>query len=353
MKTIAFLTNNYPPVVDGVGDYSALIKKELEHQSLKVHVFCKTNREITTTSTVHPIVDSWNSFASYQLLVKKLQENKIKKLIVQYVPYAFHKYGIPFNLLLGLTYIRSKGIQLIINFHEIKIFPKTASIRNKLISTIQHTIGLGLHLISFKSIVSIGLNRSYLPFQKKVQCISIPSNIPIKKNISFPKVYDLVCFGIRDLSYLKVLLHLETIKPLRILFLGKIPAGAKSIIEKSSKHQVFITGIISFSAISKYLQHSKLALVLDQGGISTKSGTIAAYFQHQLPIIAMKGHLTDNLFKNQENVDFYKDANSLRKSIQTLLIDDSYYRKRVNYTQETFKEFLDIKIIVQSYIFIL
>jgi hypothetical protein len=101
MMKLLFIADNFPPVVDGVGDYTYHLGQQLTRNGHRVYVICSRKREIVqfagtqTELRVHPVIDAWNGQAAGTItdLVNEIEPDWI---IPQYVPYSYNYYGVPF-----------------------------------------------------------------------------------------------------------------------------------------------------------------------------------------------------------------------------------------------------------------
>ena len=79
---ILFITNNFPPITCGVGDYTYKLSQELVKQGWKVSILCASKPEITKNNNnfkkegidVFSLVESWDNKGLKQLF--NVFENK-------------------------------------------------------------------------------------------------------------------------------------------------------------------------------------------------------------------------------------------------------------------------------------
>ena len=110
---IVMIVNNLPPKVDGVGDYTWHLAKELELNDYEVHIICSKNEVFAKKKfhNVYPIVSQWNR-KGINLTIKKIQEIQPNFVSLQYVPYGYNKYGLPFTLVFLAKYL-SKEVPVV------------------------------------------------------------------------------------------------------------------------------------------------------------------------------------------------------------------------------------------------
>jgi glycosyltransferase involved in cell wall biosynthesis len=351
-KTLAILSNNFPPTIDGVGDYSFILSKKLEESGCEIFIISKVNMSAQyKPSKFLGIKNGWRSFSTYSQIRQFLKSKNIQKLSVQYVPYAFSRIGLPFGFVLGMIYLKLMGFQIYTTFHEISIYKSNTSFRNKFIGKSQIFLANLLHRFSTKSLVSIQYNFDLLKSKNKIFFSRIPSNINKSEFIPKEKSYDVAIFGIRNYQIFKS--FLDSNPNYSIVIIGKCPKECTNLVNKDTHPNIHLTGMLENSQISKFLSLSRIGLVIDKGGVSTKSGTIAAYFQHHLPVVGENGHLTDSFFTDGQNVDFYSDIDGLNKCVSTLITDEKYYQTRKEQTIKTYENSLSKEVLLKNYLSLL
>ena len=98
---ILFITNNLPPIVDGVGDYTYNIAKQFVEHEHEVYIICRNNPQINTQvqgMTILPIIDKWDRNC-YKPIISIIQKKVIDVVSLQYVPHGFHPKGLPFSII--------------------------------------------------------------------------------------------------------------------------------------------------------------------------------------------------------------------------------------------------------------
>jgi glycosyltransferase involved in cell wall biosynthesis len=349
------ITNNFPPIIDGVGDYTyhfhcQLIKdKEIGHL-----VICSNRTEIidlvnsnSFCENIYPIIKSWNFNAVFSI-IKFAIFKKINVIHLQYVNYSFNKYGLPFYLLILPIVCKLFGIKFTIFFHEVSIRITGHGFKNFILGFLQRTLAWLFCLLSFKVFVNTIWGKSLLwPFKHKIFVSPIPSNFEneIEQSIFFKnksREIRIVSFLNRcNLNLLNSISFLQKNKyPKIILYLiGK----ADEFLKKYLIEQIEILNlndvVIIFDynepeTISNILVNSTIYIQLEnvynnfEGGISTKSGAVMAAMQSALPVISVKGDMTDlNFFKNLENIYFIADnsQSSITCGIDAILSDQELF----------------------------
>ncbi len=121
------ITNNFPPIIGGVGDYTYYLSQEFSKKGIKVTVVCRASDEVIESAGQHkglevrPEIADWDQ-AGIQRLLRIIAEEKPDWVILQYVPYAFQQWGVPLQLLFLAKALRKKTLsKLFIFFHEAQI----------------------------------------------------------------------------------------------------------------------------------------------------------------------------------------------------------------------------------------
>ena len=139
---ILFITNNFPLLVDGVGDYTYNLAKEFIKYGHKVTVVCRNDIRIETNASnmnVYPIVQKWNKYAT-KLIIDVIKEQKIEIVSLQYVPHGFHPKGLPSALIKIVKTIKQQQVKLFTFCHEVAVQPEKGNIQRTLLSYVMKHI---------------------------------------------------------------------------------------------------------------------------------------------------------------------------------------------------------------------
>lgn len=328
---ILFITNNLPPIVDGVGDYTYNIAKQFVEHKHEVYIICKNNPQINTNvagMTILPIVKKWDGNC-YKPIIKLIKEKNLDVVSLQYVPHGFHPKGLPFPIIKLTKEIKKCHTQLFTFCHELLVLPKQGNIKRCVLSYLMKQITKIIINNSDYAATSNEyykyLAENYIEVNKKLDIIPISSNIPLikynvdyiknlRKNIASPNDFIIAFFGNRDVHT-----SIEVIKKLikggnrlKILFIGK--TAMQDLLDTNF---VYKTGIINTDEISKYLQIADVLLLPENKGFgcSFKSGSLIAGLQNGTTIITTKGRMTSELLIDKQNIIFtdFDDKNNIEK----------------------------------------
>ena len=343
---ILFITNNFPPLVDGVGDYTYNLALEFVRHKHEVVVVCKRDERIDyhiNGINIFPIVKAWNKQA-IQPVINVIKERQIEVVSLQYVPHGFHPYGLPFALIGLVRAIRKQGVPLFTFCHEVCTF-YGKGVKQDIISymmryiTKKILINSNIIATSIKYYCEI-INVLVPDYPSRIEQIPIVSNIPEKINsreemlslrnkVAAKDEIIIAFFGQRNTK-----VSLEVIERLKrsghkvkVLFIGKTDDTFTDLSDI-----VYKTGVLSIDEINPYFLVSDI-LVLPEDtyyGCSFKSGSLAAALKNGLPVVTAKGILTDSSMKDNENIIFVDFLNPLQLEESLVrLIRFPYIRERI------------------------
>lgn len=331
---ILFITNQLPPIVDGVGDYTYNLACEFAQYGHSVHVICRSCKEIHTDYkeiSVNPIIECWNKTAGKQIAAY-VRQHHVDVVSLQYVPHGFHPKGLPFGLVAALKEVKKTGIKVMTFCHEVSVEYKHGTIRQRMLEMLMKYVTKSILQLSDYTGTSIVRYRDMMlkltDSHRSIAVIPIASNIPVTehtheelaelRNVIAPKrEYIVAFFGMRDTatSLAAIKKMQDEGQKIKILFIGKIPASMVGKLPADS----YKTGILDTKDIYKYFLVADILILPENNisGCSFKSGSLAAAMRAGLPIITAKGCLTDTSLKDGENIIFTDFSQS--KNIVSLL----------------------------------
>lgn len=362
---ILFITDNFPPLVDGVGDYTYNIAQQFAEYDHEVYIICKKNPKINTEinrMTVLPIIDKWD-FSCHKPIIRFIKEKKIDVVSLQYVPHGFHPKGLPFPIIKLTKEIKKSNTKLFTFFHEVSV--EKGNIRRTLLSTVMQYISKKIIENSDYIATSIGYYRNMIlklvPYKKNIPLIPIASNIP-ETSMSEKELLDLKkefvsrdetlisFFGIRNIqSSIDAIVDLKNRgHKIKILLIGKT-----SSLPDNLPQDTFKTGILDIEELDKYFKISDIFILPQDNiyGCSFKSGSLAAGLRNKLPIITAKGKMTPSILIDKENILFanFENKDEIKNSILFILnnkgeyIGDNAYSVAKDFTwNNTYNKYIDL-----------
>ncbi len=335
---IVFITDNFPPVVDGVGDYTYNLGQEFANNGHQVYVICSRKEAIIqhaeniNSITVLPIILHWNKSAISTIL-KSISHIQPDWIVPQYVPYSYNYYGMPFWFYQLVSALKQQKYRLAITFHEVFIDLELDKPKYIPVALAQRAITYLIaekvdHIIVSIERVRLQLRRfdakmTRIPIGSNIRPVTVPETdiIHLRKKMAPKDEFIIASFGIRDQVNLVHLLHrlLQEKQNVKLALLGKmnsptIEAINKLIGQLNLSDKIYLTGFLSNDELYATLRSADAFIMLEEnrGGVTTKSGSIAAAYAAGLPIIGTKGHMTDYFFVNGENI-LFTDVKSLDK----------------------------------------
>lgn len=379
---LVVISSHYPEMPGGVSDYTYFLSRFLAQKNNRVFVLTTDNKVIkeNTGTGVNVIagIDKWNILAIPKVL-KYIDEIAPDYVLLQYVPYMYCKYGLPFSIALLALILRFKGTKLITTFHEISIDLDMVNIKYFLISVLQRIITQFISLASYRIVITI---EPYLRlislFKEKIRIIPVGSNIipfevneiekeKIRKNISDNNGCIISTFGSglrrTDLLIDAVKLLNDEGLNIKLIIIGGLSVNSAEILkaridEHALNDKVVLTGYLNPEDIYKYLIVTDIYVILEsvdykgRGGISIKNTSLAAAYAAGLPIISNRGHMTDSFFENGSNIILIDvlDVNLILKEIKRL-IDSTQLRKSLSLNAiKTYYTKLSWEIITSRYL---
>lgn len=335
---ILFITNTLPPEVDGVGDYTLNLAKEFAKHGHEVSIVCKKSNKVLIDCTevgIYTIVDKWNKGAAIQ--VKQLiQQRRVEMVCLQYVPHGFEPHGLPLGLLFFMQELKKAGTPIFTFFHEVYWHYRGFNLKYLVESVLMAQISKRIIELSDYVATSIThyadliLNLS----GKKAVTIPIASNIPVvnieqtdlkilKSKIAPNNEFVVAFIGKRDLTIVSGALRKLIAEgyPIKILLIG----NANNVVDIKERY-CFRTGLLDIDELSKYVAISDCMIMPENAttGCSFKSGSLAAALSFGLPVITVKGIMTDAVLNEKENILFVNSASTddYYEAIKSLLIDN-------------------------------
>ncbi len=373
------ISSDYPDIIGGVSGYTYNLCKAFVDEGIEVYVLTANDPRIKSDNNpkVLPIIKKW-SFFELPKIINTINDINPDFISLQYVPYMYNYYGMPMWVVIFALWLRFKGFKLITTFHEICIV-FDLNPKYWIVAIIQRLIAYLLSFASNKIIVSIEYSRKILyPFKNKIVQIPIGSNIlPLdvpedQKNVLRKKIAPnneiiISTFG-KIGHYRRDDILLEAIKKvkeskggvlIKLLFLGESSKVLKENLSReinqlNLQSTVSFLGYLDVKELYKYLLISNIFVLLNvdiRGGITVKSTSVAAAYAAGLPVIGCKGLITDNFFRDGENVLFVKSltVDAVADSIMKLVNDTNFRNNLANQAFESYKKELAWDIISNKY----
>jgi len=324
---IVFLCGSLDIGRDGVGDYTRRLAAQLirEGHSCEIISLNETNLDM---SILEKQFDDEISISVLRLSSSQSWHNRINQakelvdrfapdwLSLQYVPYSFHKKGLPFIIARQLLRLQTNSVKWHIMFHEIWIgVSKKSSVKHKIIGSVQRAIAQDIT----KTLKPSAINTSNILYRSilrnaKIEAQIMPLFSNISKSISVVEVRDeilqrihidindidqYIFIGIFGTLYPKakidVVLNAITTDPVydgkKFIFLSFGRVGESGIFQIEKLKEIFkdkikfvILGEQSSQNISTILQMLNIGISCTPVHHIGKSGVFSAMKLHELKV---------------------------------------------------------------------
>lgn len=344
---ILFICGSAEPGKDGVGDYTRRIGGELLRTGHEIRILALCDNHSTSfiyknqfvegsLVVVHriPVATSIKQRILWsQDILNEFQPNWIS---LQFVPYSFNPKGLPFWLPSSLNKLKGNH-KWHIMFHELWIgMDLNATFKSKCIGLLQRAIILRIlksndrKLINTQTdlyqskIADLGYNSQILPLFSNI----IKNRESNRENTADDLELKFCLFGnvhygapvekfINDLK--QVLSISKEIRTLKFIFIGNcgnaIEEWKKVLIE--NKINFDITGFVTNLEISNLLSSCQYGISTTPYLLNQKSGSLAAMFDHQLPVLCVARNWEVKGFNQKRFLNLINYEN--KESINNLL----------------------------------
>lgn len=321
---IAILTNQFPPVLDGVGDYAEQLAREFGRHGHTVSVLCRRDRRIEpvigagNTVSVSPTVPGWD-WRAVRPLRRFLVTYQPDWLLVQYVPNGFQRWGMPLALPVLLWIVRRYNVKVSLTFHEVAIRPAYWPPKYAVVAGAQRLIAWALARLSDRIITSIDRYAGQLRrlTREPISLIPIGANIgavPLSEDVYRRTQRDvspdgglvISTFGVRNQDLVLDVFNRvrRRDRTARLLICGplRLSATGRAMYERLAEH-IVVTGYLPAPDVTRYLASSDVFFLPDpvdnrgRGGTSNKSTSLATALALGLPVVGIRGDMNNTLLK--------------------------------------------------------
>lgn len=373
-QNILFITNKFPPLSCGVGDYTYYLSKEFIKDGANVSVICQSNEEIESYWNnnnegyhIYPIGGRWQS-SDWNRVLEKIKQLNPYCVLLQYVPGSYHHHAIPWALNTFIKKLKKLYIKVVTTFHETYVRYNWTHPKYIYLALAQRIIARTVAKNSDALITSIDRYKNQLcKWNKNIKIIPIGSNIlpvpigkkdilKLRQKIAPNGEFVLTTFGNRDHhSIIDLFLKLlEKKQNVVLLILGNSDIS-KNITQNKLREKVIVTGFLEAKEIYHYLKCSNLFINITnfskKGGSNNKSGALAAGFCAELPIVGSKGRMTNKLLIEKSKIQWlnFNDLNASSNSIIGILGDKELRDSLSRYSRLFYDNYLAWPIIYIKY----
>ncbi len=340
---ITIIAPALPPLLDGIGDYSAILAKELS-KSAQVTVLTKVGEQYTSMDGIKivPLFDPairssvWN-------IAQYVRANKADWVMLQYNSFSYGKWGLNLSLPRMIKSIAKTGTRVMLMAHEEYVPVK--GLKSLVMTSWQRLqlkqLGKQAHVVGFSIDPWV---RKFTPWfkEKRLHHFPVGSNIQLNPTtreqarslLAIPE--DAVVLGLfgtvnQALMYRWVSNAVAEVEKkgyrVCVLYLGPHVEAMRKLLPGVD---MVTTGALSsldvslrFPAIDVYLSP-----LLD--GVSTRRGTFMAALQHGLPVVGTIGFNTDEMLIKQNQVSaILVPANAMNEFVDAVVELVAHPLKRI------------------------
>lgn len=359
---ILFICGSLEPGRDGVGDYIRRLAYDIKRIGHNVALLAindpfitsiENNTELANDILPYFRIPSNASFKAHKSLDKWISSFNPDWISLQYVPFSFNKKGLPFGLSKYISKLISER-NFHIMFHELWIGMEENS-------TLKYKIWGGLQKLLLKSLVrnlkpnlihtqtklyqlqleKLGYKTEYLPLFSNIPFVNTQkteyfNNIETNSItfVNFGTIHPNSPFS--EFTRDAVAYKLETGKELELILIGRSGSDEKNWIEnwQSAGLKLTVLGEQSPSIVSEQLSKATFGLSSTALPLIEKSGSVAAMFEHKLPVICISKEWKPKGIKTLPHTDGvieYKSGNlnyclSKNAKIKNINIADVSYK---------------------------
>lgn len=318
---LLFICGSVEPGKNGVGDYCLQLGHELARFGIKSYFLAWNDAfvdEVQETSNTLRFPKNTSSELHLQKARDFIQDNKIGAISLQWVAYAYNKKGLPISFANDLKSLAKLVSKRHLMVHEIWIGVEPDSpLKHKWVGKIQRIV-FSKAVRNWRPKVSHTQAPFYQDHLKKIglhtKLLPLFGNIPIAKKISNesidPDTITGILFGSipndADFAPFLRILNQQAEKAdcqVRIQCIGRNGDAYNALAEAVKSHSnlsIDKSGYLSEEAISYELQKAHFGLGVARPHLLCKSGVVAAFNEHGLPILSTrKGKVPEVLFSEK------------------------------------------------------
>jgi hypothetical protein len=315
---IIFLCGSLDPGKDGVGDYTRRLAGELIRQGHNAAIIALNDKIINAVTQTEQESDGTNipvlrlpsnisNKGRYGYAENYIKDFNPEWLSLQFVPYSFHKKGLPFGLGKRLKRIGT-GRKWHIMFHELWVGKNKQLSKDLIIQKVQIFIICNLLKKLKPQCIHSSLpcfKRDLENFNVRVFPLPIFSNIPvfpITKKIEDERIFRVAFFSQMEIHPCIIQYLTELYQQLTLLNTKMIITLIGGLSEKVTAFKRHLQILFPVQAVIQhtgFLQEKELSERLTQqdAGITSipkhalgKSGSVAAFILHGVPVVAPCTH---------------------------------------------------------------
>ena len=326
-RRFALVCPNYHPRTCGVGDHSMRLAQELRRRGFEAEIF---TRGPALPSPEAPTVPVTGVSGATPLLIAERLRREIERfaptdLIIQYTPQMFDawRWGSAATLWLAME-ARRKGVNVVVLAHELFLswsrrpdlalgaallraqFAALAALANRLFVTVEaraRRVAGWLRVARIKSNVGvIRVGAGALPVERKAAAGTM--RIGTFSTLGSGKRFDVTLDCFRLVGEQRPDAELILLGDLGDSGQAKRRELERTIAAHPARDRIRIAGKQTLSAIAQEVAALDVFLFPMDTGANTRSSTLPLALGSGLPVVAIRGVETDDLFVDRDNIVF-------------------------------------------------
>lgn len=319
---ILFICGSLEPGRDGVGDYTRRLAGELTRQGQKVTLLAINDDFLTetligaqedngTSLEVIRIATSLASHKRFEQAKEWIEDFKPEWISLQYVPFSFHRKGLPLSLSSKLSKI-GKGVRWHIMFHELWVGMESDSsfkfviwgwVQKHLIKSFTGNLNPSLihtQTLLYQTLLEkLGFNPRYLPLFGNIPVVNSEFQDKRADNIliGFNSCFSLVLFGtihpgvpVQSFAEEAAAFSKKNKVEIKLVIVGRTGSeqGKWASIWEAAGLKVELMGEQTPERISEILSSSLAGISTTPLALLEKSGSVAAMREHGLSVLCVR-----------------------------------------------------------------
>jgi len=370
---IVLVSAGFPPVQDGIGDYTHKVYGEMKRQlgPDNVHVITGTcESRISDDAHVLSVVERWN-LRGIRIVLNAIREIRPDVVHIQYPFYPQGERGrsLYMSLLPFLLRILIARVRVCCTIHEFD----NKTLKGKL--CLLASMACSHQTLIVKEAYRKDILRVCRLLSRRITYVPIGSNISdhetppsrkleIRESIGWAKTDPILAyFGLlREGKGIDSLIDMfltarKTIGNLRLLLIGGFMSGfdedalLQQLRTADALKSVLMTGWVNEEKASEYLATADVCVLPYEDGVSTKRGGFMAAVEHCRPIVTTRPTDRIDELQNGQNVVLVPPGNvlELAKTIRAI-VNDQDLRETLRKNVADLKHHYSWEVIVKKHI---
>jgi len=315
---IALLSGAYPPALDGIGDHTFRLAREMAGNVLVLTSDAGRHVQIPGVE----VVGFFNPHKPRTItaLPEALAGRGVSKLVLQYNPFGFGPRG--FNPWLPRALTRAKascGLTISVMFHETYVPPE--NLRFLMMLAFQYPQFAAVVRVADELFCSTG---RWIPQIRRIVPGCNVTRVPVGSNIDLSRLTRgearaalgiperravLAMFGSahvsRLLPWIATAAKAIAMEGRETLLLSIGPDGDEVRRVCGAETPLLDCGVVDASKAGDFLMAADAMVAPFIDGLSTRRGSVAAAFQHGLPVLSTSSRWTDEILLNREGLELF------------------------------------------------